>query len=774
MSRWLAVLAVFLMFLAAVPAVAVTLAPATAAGHGSQFHIDSGGSPFVSVGSGYGTFTIAATSGDTLIVFEWDTQFTPSDSQGNSFNDVENGVGGLVAIWNTTLTATDTDTVTIHTGDPSSYAGWGVTVAGGAAGRTLASGTNSGYSATPSSQSVNAVALFISSQHTGSCSTSGGTAWDVVPACLTLANFYIGSFSQNVTANVVPELSVNATGGTLDDWAWMEIPAPESVPPAPTGLTGWTTAPGYEMLVWTQSAGGGIVNNTVELFFGDACAGVPRQFSTAGAATTYVVTAITSAPEYSVKVTSWNGTGESDPSGCFAFAVLPYTLVQTTSATCSTDFYGIVGALLIAEAVYQNNVPVSASPPTDAIGNTFTFQSGFSTSYFLYGNMGVSVWTTTVTEAGTQSIDFCAASAQFGAVIVAQNGTLLADGHSTYEGSGSGNSVVVGIQDVDSYIVFAAGGQNSTCPASASWTPYACSALTDYSFTANSFVANGTAGLSTTITTTDSYLFPWAQFSAYFTPPATVPPAPTSLSVGEITETSAQATWTQSTGGGIVNNTVFLFSGGGCGGTPTQFSTGGAATHYDFTGLDDATEYSVKVSSWNMSGQSPLSSCVDFSTLTPVVSPSLTVSGISENTFDEVYSNGTWTNITTLYIIVSNSYAMCVADSATYGGWTWAAYTADEPYIPRTAIVSYYYNSSNAPANTSFVNDSTVWVGLYVATSASFTGVFSCQEVTFTSPVPPPFVPSVDPIPIIITGGAISIVLFCLYKFRQLRKKNWV
>ncbi len=99
-----------------------------------------------------------------------------------------------------------------------------------------------------------------------------------------------------------------------------------------------------------------------------------------------------------------------------------------------------------------------------------------------------------------------------------------------------------------------------------------------------------------------------------------VPPAPTGLSMSSVTSSSATAQWIQSTGGGIVNDTVSRFLGGSCTGTAVLLSTGGAATSLTFTGLAAGTQYSVEVASWNATGESPESACVSFVTASPTVS----------------------------------------------------------------------------------------------------------------------------------------------------------
>jgi hypothetical protein len=811
MKRWWAVLAVFVMAVAAVPAVAVVVAPGSATG--DSFHIDSGGSPFVSVGSGYGTFTIAATSGDTLIVFEWDTQLTPSDSQGNTFHDVENGVGGLVAIWNTTLTATDTDTVTIHTGDPSSYAGWGVTVAGGAAGRTLASGTNSGYSAMPSSQSVNAIAIFVSSQHTGSCSTSGGTAWDVIPACLTLANFYIGSFSQNVTALTTPELSVNASGGTLDDWAWMEIPAPVvSGPTQPLAVAATSVSDAAITLNWDNPPGT-LTDNYVLVYSGGVCAGSPVDTDNAGSVvTTYEVTALTALTPYSFQVEAADASGIGAASNCAATVTLPdisdpYLLAERTNVS----FGGNVTVLSMPIDVYEGSAVLvinteQESAPNDCAG----LMAGWTVDQSWGGTMGFNACVQTGASVnfdyvldgypssnGTYSLSIHPAGTNpyivTGVSVADVAGPEGVAGIATGDGTGSAQTTTVCLQDGCSsdtgpgtYLVDVASAADSNYEqvtntlatslgygSSVLYTlaggfsgAYAMHIGFDSCVAASPGPTN--ANGSTNVDSSGRWSMLSLQFSALSGPCVPqAPPAPTGVSVSDITYTTATVGWTQSAGGGILNNTVFVYSGASCGHLLHAYSTGGAATSLGLTGLTEATTYSVTVAGWNSTGMSPLSSCVSFTTLTP---PSLTIENVNATQFTAVYSNGSWTNATAIFLVIYNAPGPCAAGALTDGAWTKSAALGTVSYIPTPGFVTYQWNLTTS-SSSGFASGQVIWVGLEVKVSAShFT--FSCQQVTFTTPPPPPPpASSIDWIPLIIVT-ILAVSMFSFLYYNEIRKRR--
>jgi Fibronectin type III domain len=95
---------------------------------------------------------------------------------------------------------------------------------------------------------------------------------------------------------------------------------------------------------------------------------------------------------------------------------------------------------------------------------------------------------------------------------------------------------------------------------------------------------------------------------------ANTPPAPGTPTFSSVTVNSATASWVQAPGGGILNDTDFLYTGGSCSGSATAISAG-AATTYNFTGLIGGTTYSVSIAAWNVTGQGAFSNCAAFTTL---------------------------------------------------------------------------------------------------------------------------------------------------------------
>lgn len=86
----------------------------------------------------------------------------------------------------------------------------------------------------------------------------------------------------------------------------------------PTGVSVTANTSSALSWSWTQSSSNGIVNNTLYVFVGSDCAGVPVVYSTGGPATTQTVEGLFAATHYSAYVTAWNSSAQSSPSACAA------------------------------------------------------------------------------------------------------------------------------------------------------------------------------------------------------------------------------------------------------------------------------------------------------------------------------------------------------------------------------------------------------------------------------------------------------------------------
>jgi hypothetical protein len=135
---------------------------------------------------------------------------------------------------------------------------------------------------------------------------------------------------------------------------------------------------------------------------------------------------------------------------------------------------------------------------------------------------------------------------------------------------------------------------------------------------------------------------------------ATVPAAPTGLTVGTVTASSVPLSWTAPGGGGITNYTAWRWTGASCSGTVAQTYSVGTGTSYTVTSLSGATSYSFKVSAFNATGGSPLSSCVAATTLPGApTSPSVTATTTSSVSLSWTNPSGTLTDSYVFYQIHS-------------------------------------------------------------------------------------------------------------------------
>ncbi len=96
-----------------------------------------------------------------------------------------------------------------------------------------------------------------------------------------------------------------------------------------------------------------------------------------------------------------------------------------------------------------------------------------------------------------------------------------------------------------------------------------------------------------------------------------IPSAPTNVTATLITSTSALISWTQATGGGVLNNTLYWNTSA----LPVNNVSIPTATNYSLTGLSADTLYGVQVSATNMSGQGPASSIIYFRTVGSIFIP---------------------------------------------------------------------------------------------------------------------------------------------------------
>ena len=153
------------------------------------------------------------------------------------------------------------------------------------------------------------------------------------------------------------------------------------------------------------------------------------------------------------------------------------------------------------------------------------------------------------------------------------------------------------------------------------------------------------------------------------------PPAPTGLTLTSANSSSTGWLWTQSTGSDILNDTLYLFEGGSCGGVPRVLSTGGPATSETVGNLSPQTLYSAYVTAWNASGVSSPSNCAEGSTLPGGGVVTFTEAGLP--THDSWY-----VNVTNGPSLAATGAVPALAIPLLNGTYQFLAATNDKTYAP--------------------------------------------------------------------------------------------
>jgi hypothetical protein len=120
------------------------------------------------------------------------------------------------------------------------------------------------------------------------------------------------------------------------------------------------------------------------------------------------------------------------------------------------------------------------------------------------------------------------------------------------------------------------------------------------------------------------------------------PPLPVSSVSGmSLSSSSIQWTWTQSPSPGILNDTLYLYTGSTCTSPIDQSSGGGPLTTHTSTGLRGGTAYSFAVVAWNASGESTFSDCAAATTFpgVPPAPTSLAVTGANLSSLTLMWTN---------------------------------------------------------------------------------------------------------------------------------------
>lgn len=144
--------------------------------------------------------------------------------------------------------------------------------------------------------------------------------------------------------------------------------------------------------------------------------------------------------------------------------------------------------------------------------------------------------------------------------------------------------------------------------------------------------------------------------------PGSPPGAPASLTEAAVTASSVSLSWTNPSGSGVLNDTVYVAAGSTCTGALQGYSTNRVATTYTVGSLTASSQYSFEVRAWNTVGQGAASSCLTVATPSGDVAPG-PPTGLSAMavTNDEVAlswtnpARGTFGNISVDYGVISTS-----------------------------------------------------------------------------------------------------------------------
>jgi fibronectin type 3 domain-containing protein len=412
-------------------------------------------------------------------------------------------------------------------------------------------------------------------------------------------------FSQSTTA--AGSYTQSATVGAALPWICYGVSVRATQPPylPPTTLTVGTVTTTSIGLSWVQAAGNGLalVNNTVFYSTGITPCNT-NAVSTAGAATSKTITGLLTGVQYCFEVAAWNSSGMSPVST---------QVVQTTAQVPPAP------TALTVTGQTTTSVSLSWTLPSGGplVNTTIYYSTGTSPCNTNALSIGNGASTTGTVIGLTSGVQYCFE-------ITAWNAT----GQSL-----PSNQVVKTTGQVPAAPTALTVGVVTTTSIALSWTNPTSSGLVNdtvfYSTGTSPCNTNAvsTAGVATSktvtgLTTATQYCFEVVAWNSTGKSAASnvvvqttgqLPHAPTSLAVTGTTSTTITLTWTNPSGGGLVNITLNEYLGLTCVGTVDQESAGVVSARTD-TGLTPSTQYAYTVVAWNATGAGPASSCVTAAT----------------------------------------------------------------------------------------------------------------------------------------------------------------
>ena len=585
--------------------------------------------------------------------------------------------------------------------------------------------------------------------NSGVYSYMNAMAWDVataVPTQLNISSVTESGVGSGVTT-VSPTTSTSACSLAVTQWLG-QAHTPDSTAPAAAAPAGWTSG------AFAQNPFSvGEPNGTV--FYGQ----------TIGGNWTDVVAAGTIMPTFtSTGSATGAGTNYYLDAQLVTFGIAPppaptgLTAIAVSSTEIDLSWTNPSTGGLTDNHVYQSVGAGCTSPtPIDL--------SGVTESYMATGlapDTQFSFYVTASNATGESPPSNCASATTFN-YATAPTGLVLTTVSSTEIDLSWTNPV--GESLVGSTVYEYAGASNCLGSVTASYAfGVAITAFDDTNLTVGTFDSFAVTASNSTGESPESNCAVGATFN--------VPGAPTSLVATPNGPNEILLTWVNPVGP-LTDSHVYQAVGSGCS-SPTPIDLGSVQTSFAASGLASNTLFSFYVTASNSTGESLGSNCESASTRvnTP---PSVTISDVQSyftSTFKESWSNGTWVNVTYALLVIANDSANCEGSvNINADSWTWLVDEGGALFIPETGTVNYEWNYSTS-LNQSFYLGQTIWVGLFYQ-AGSFSNVTTCQQVTFNF-TPPPLVISYDPIPIIIAGGALSIGIYVVVKFKYLRRKRWV
>lgn len=437
------------------------------------------------------------------------------------------------------------------------------------------------------------------------------------------------------------------------------------VPAAPTSLTA-TAAPLSTTainLVWTESGGGGLVNETIYQYANSGCTGTVTVTNLGSVQGSYSAQSLTSGSTYGFTVQDWNATGGSSATSCASTS--PYALPGAPSSL------GVTATTASSIALSWTQGSGTVSNDTIWIGSPVTTPSPYCTSLSTISAGAVSTYTVTGLNSAQK---YCLAIQAYnggggGTRTAFINDTTLAGtpGSPTGLSVGSATNGTLtltwtnpsGVTLVNNTVY-----RGTTCgtwtkfySTGAAVTTYAVGKLANYTTYCYAISAWSSAGQSS------------LSGSASGTTLSGIPGTPT-LSFVSASRTTITVSWVPTYWPGtypLVNDTVYYFAGA-CGSTFTRISTGENTTSWQIGSLTAFTSYCIEVTVWSNGGQSHASN-----QLTEVSQSSTPPAplNVTETASGVTYIAISWSNPSqyTLYnnSVLANAGGNCPEH---YGQWT--------------------------------------------------------------------------------------------------------